>query len=541
MHSQLVPLPTPHDALKWRRFFILSGWFVTIAILIDCIIGHLLIGLGSSQSFVFEQVARLVNGATPYIANADPSPPLIHLLYLVPWLLSQCTGLSTATALYLCTYALLALSLLFCHHLLRTTHFTRHTRCLILAVIALTSLLLSFKHLAFATPSHLMLTFTTPWLLLCSPLIRFAAAPPRLRAGAALFAAFGFALSPAFLLLYLITILIRRNYRAQARMAEHHIILGFFAGYAITIAVFFPNYYSQILPLAWQTYTVSLMPFSVHLSQGLRLLYHFWPLGLGIAASFTFPRPSRNPLGEYLALLLAASFAAYMIGAGEGHAIYPFHALAFTLGSAACCHMLMQCRPPYRGEKLPTFAITLLLAGCIAVLLAYPPVHRAFTDVAAQQRTNHPQDYQLPNDASLYQINRNTSPRSHYLWLSTQTSSLAIKAAERESMGRYDRLWPLPGIVANRKDGKSIEYRNLYQRFVKTITADIIATRPDRIIIDTSPFQRPLPPNFNLTDYLMNDPEFASSMRLYKLAQHINNCTPYQQENCAYDIFYRDI
>jgi len=50
---------------------------------------HLQIGMDNDHLVLMEQAKKLLAGAVPYIDYTDVSPPLIHMIYMLPILLAM--------------------------------------------------------------------------------------------------------------------------------------------------------------------------------------------------------------------------------------------------------------------------------------------------------------------------------------------------------------------------------------------------------------------------------------------------------------------
>ena len=105
-------------------------------------------------------------------------------------------------------------------------------------------------------------------------------------------------------------------------------------------------------------------------------------------------------------------------------------------------------------------------------------------------------------------------------------------------MGRFDYIWPLPGIVALHNHPARFEV--LLRWLAGNIAEDIRRHKPRVIIRDASPRQHKLPPAFNAVEFLSRNPEFATAMQDYTRHETIANCTGPQASNCAYQLFYRN-
>ncbi len=511
----------------WHRTAINIWLAASSAALIASFVAHLLIGLDTDHIDIMDQVARLASGGEPYIAYADINPPLIHLLYLIPYTLSQHTFLPLSNALWFCIYALAALSLTCCRHLLGN-HAPR-IRWAIICAIAVPLIIISFLHQAFGDRDHLMLIFITPWLLLNSPLVTPDSTPRRWRHTAAILAAMGIALKPYFLIFYAATCVTQRPFWQQFRQREHHLIWATIACYAGLILLAFPQYLTESLPLSLNTYHDNAWTPTMRIAAAKEtLIAGFWPIWLGVALSYIFRRPNRTT--TYLLVLTITGLLSYLLNAGWYYTQYPFYAFAFALAFSACAQLLRPGRQAF---------ICLLCAAFLAFratqLILIPAYDRALLDIAFMREYKRPAAMMLAEPTALAQINARIGDNSHYLFLGTNLRALSFKTANRVSVGRYDHLWPITSLVRLRSEDQAT-YKNIWPIFIGGITQDILQQKPDHIIVDVSPQQMPLQDDFNIMAFLMTEPSFAQAMQAYAAPVRISTC-PGSAATCAFDIY----
>ncbi len=531
------PAYSPSNSL-WLKSIKL--WVVVAAIaVVASLYGHFSIGPDTDHIVLLDSSMRLLSGGIPYIDFSDVNAPLIYILYAIPAGIARLTGINAATLLWLFTYGLEAASLTCCYHLLRASGYRTANIIAGLLAIALAHTFISFQHQVFGDRDQLMLTLITPWLLLCSPLVNNGSLPRRTRLATAFLAGLGFALKPLSLLFYLVTIIAQRLQSRPADWRAHGVIAAVFAAYALIIAVFFPAYILEAFPLIWYTYDASSWTFEMRFGSVIAMLSQYWPIMFFSILGTLFPRPNRNKPIIYLFALLATAFLYYLSGPGWYYTQYSIMALCLILGLYATAHMLKSCFV-HTGERVPTILIIFALIASIIWALGIQCYTRALGDIRSQTDTHHPLAVAAPEYKSELILDKHLGSASRFLYLGTGVRALSLQKYQRVSVGRYDNLWPLNGMVALRENPlKTYLYNFVWPIFIKGLTLDITVKTPDRIVVDVSPQQIPLPANFSIIPFLKQDEGFATAMEQYQLKEKINNCGPNTQYGCAFEVYYR--
>lgn len=500
---------------------------------------HFQIGLNNDHLVLMHQAKKLLAGAQPYVDYADVSPPLIHLLYIVPILLSRVLGAPLDSMLYLLVDALIFVGVGLSDAILKYSGAGRIFRAVAASALALALLFMSFIHQPFADREHIMLVLITPWLVLFSPYANKNAIPPRLRFAAAVMAAVGFAIKPYFYVFYLATI-VGQNPRLLLRQREHQIVLGFGAVYTLIVLLFFREYVWGVVPLAMHTYAAIAWPWGSKWNVVTGELFSYVLPSL-IAMGFLWfiePRAPRRGMG-YLCLLLLAAVLSYLVNGGWYYTQYPFIAVALVWLVLVGARLAEACR------HAAVLLLDVLIVGAVFyAIFATPALSRAGWDIAVQRERGHPIENIEIHPPARAKIDAALDAHPRYIYLGTSVFSVNLLKANtpRDEVGRFDILWPLPGLLALGQDAsQQATYAKYRDYFTGALAADLARHAPDMVINDVSPVQRGLPLSYNALGLLKQDARFAGEWQNYRLSEVFDTCSDKVRANCAYEIYLRKV
>lgn len=512
--------------------------------------GHMLIGMNNDHLALMDQVRKLLAGGIPYVDYTDVSPPLIHLIYAIPFCIAQWAALPLHAVLNGFTLALIGAALWLSSRLLAQGGANAGERRAVTVTLGLALLAASFIHQAFADRDHLVMVLAMPWFVLYSPLTRRAAVPVSLRGTAAAMAAVGFAIKPYFYLFHgatlLFTLLRERNARGLLREREQWIVAGFALFYALGVFAFFPHYALTMLPLAWQTYGAISWPLGSKLAViRSELLAHYAAAGLVSTGVLAAARRQGDARLLYLLLLLAAGMLSYLLNGGWFYTQYPFIAAALVLTAAAGAALIDACGKLrcVRWRSAAMLAVYGVLCAAAAPAFLKPAWTRAAIDARVFYTRGHPfSTIELqPGVQQVLEEHLAGHPRFLYLSTNSWSSVLAREWSPREHVGRFHMLWPLPGIVRMQRDPEQAGRAGpLMTYMAESLAADLERHRPDMVAVDTSPYQRGLPPSYDIIGSMREHPRFALAWQGYAPADTVDMCRPPQvNADCAFRIYYR--
>jgi len=504
--------------------------------------GHMQIGLNNDHLVLMDQANKIMSGAIPYVDFTDVSPPLIHIIYMAPVMLSKLLGFKLADSLNLFTLALTGISLYLCDYILKKSRVSVLIRQLAASAVALALLGASFIHQVFADRDHLLMVLAAPWFVLYSPLANRDAVSLRVRIIVAILAAIGFAIKPYSYVFYAATLVFEhrqgKSWRAIIKEPEHWIVVGFAAAYVAMVFAFFPQYPLTMLPLGWKTYGV--LSWDMH--SKLNIVFYDLILkyavvgGLATIALWVAKPEYCGRLFSYMYFLLAAAAVSYLFNGGWYYTQYPFIALALVLAVLAGAKLI-----EIYGHR-PQMALVLAIG--LWQFFVDPAQYRAGWDINLTRDRGHTlSTFEVVEKAqAVIDKELENHPRFMFLGTNIWATNFLKEDSPRQEVGRFYYLWPLPGILdLQDKPARQEDYRKLSAYLSGSITDDLKRHAPDLVINDVSVSQRGLPNSYNVLSFLMKDPEFSEAWKGYALAKKINFCTPQEQGNCAYEIYVKAV
>ncbi len=488
------------------------------------------------------QTKKMLAGAVPYVDFIDINPPLINLLFTLPIFLAHLTDIELYVALNIFGVLMGYLSLFVSAKLLAG----KPNRAGVISSLALALFSLSFLYQLFADREYLMVTLIMPLLIYYSPLVTRDAISPRWRIAAALMAGVGFCLKPYALPIYIAAITYRfitsENPRALWREAEHYLIIATGILYIAIIWIFFREYILSIVLLAGQTYDS--LGWAWHFKQDViieQLIggYGALPLTLCALLAIVIPAFYRRPL-SYLLFLMAGAIGSYALSAGWYYTQYPFVVAAFLLTITAGANLLDSCQHiPNALRKTLTISSVIIGISAVTWSSTIAPIKTQLEwDLALMRDTGRPMLATNMHPPALAKIepHLNAHPRFLFLSFGVWSPNLLDTAGKRESVGRFDYLWPLPGIT--QQENKP-SYEALVKWFSEGIADDIARKKPEIVICDVSPEMYFLPPAYKILELLGTNDQFAKAWENYILTDTVDECSQTTQQNCAYQVYYR--
>ncbi len=488
------------------------------------------------------QTKKMLAGAVPYVDFIDTNPPLINLLFTLPIFLAHVTDMELYVALNIFAVLMGCLSLFVSAKLLAG----KPKRAAIISSLALALFSLSFLYQLFADREYLMVTLITPLLVLYSPLVTRNDIAPRWRTTAALMAGVGFCLKPYALPIYIAAmayrLIISESPRAIWREAEHYLIIAIGVLYIAIVWIFFREYILSIVLLAGKTYDSLGWSWGFKQDVIIKQLiggYGALPISLCALLAIIIPAFYKRTL-SYLLFLMAGAIGSYALSAGWYYTQYPFIVVAFLLTITAGASLLEACQLiPNALRKI--LAISSVLIGITMVMwsVTIAPIKTQLEwDLALMRDTGRPMFATNMSPAALTKIepHLNAHPRFLFLSFGVWSPNLLDAAGKRESVGRFDYLWPLPGIT-QRENTPS--YEALVKWFTEGIADDIARKKPEIVICDISPEMYFLPPAYKILKLLRANDQFAKAWENYILTDTVNECSDTTRQNCAYQIYYR--
>ncbi len=210
------------------------------------------------QAIALYMAGRLLDGANVDVHNwVDANPPLILWISELPVELSRWTGISPQVALELYLAALLALVIPWSMRLARRVEHTGSYAFVwwFAVVLVYGTAVYPWQH--YAQREHILIIMALPYLMMAVGRLEGVAPTPWEAVAAGLLASIGFSLKP-----YDLSIVIAveallayrtRNLRNLIRPEILALVLGGFS-YCVAVAIWTPEYYTKIVPLALSAY-----------------------------------------------------------------------------------------------------------------------------------------------------------------------------------------------------------------------------------------------------------------------------------------------
>jgi hypothetical protein len=362
-------------------------------------------------------------------------------------------------------------------------------------------------------------------------------------------AAVAFAIKPYFYIFYVLTVaftMTQRSWRECLREREHKIIVGFAAAYLFLVLAYFSQYLFTVLPAGLKTYGAIAWSAGDKwkvMSHDLLGNYAMPASIMTLAMLCTFPQFFNLTLA-YLYVLLMAALASYALNYGWYYTQYPFIAIALVTAVVVTSRLIQafaEIKSAFLRWMCWLFVLALISAQMFMVFWK-PMSERAQRDAFLwHERGRTLVTMALPPiaDAKL-DDHLQRHPRFMFFTLNLWSVNLLKDGTPRESVGRFDILWPLPGILQlQHNPQEQSNALKLSQWLIDSVASDIERQKPDMIIHDTSPDKRSLPPKYDIMSFFYTRTRFTQAMLSYELADRFNTCTTSIQSACSFDIYYR--
>ena len=199
--------------------------------------------------FLLEGGKRLLTGGTYVNDMFENNPPLIYYFSIGLNFLAQAFAVSNVLVFKSCIYILIIYSLGACYYLLNSKPIKSGVTSFLLLTLAFCLLILPLCF--FGEREHIMLILTIPYYFLLYQSAAGLQFKPSLKITISFLAALGFAMKPYFLFSLLFSELLfiywQQNWKTLFRL-EVQIIFWTFITYLVSISIFMPDFYSDILP-----------------------------------------------------------------------------------------------------------------------------------------------------------------------------------------------------------------------------------------------------------------------------------------------------
>ena len=318
----MMGLPSPTAAFRWPVLASLGCVLVSIVLRM---VSH----TNGDVSWLLETAERTLGGATPYRDFLEPNPPASILLYVPAIVLAHLSGIRPEAMTDALVFGGMVVSLALCGSILLDATLIDRPRALALCPVACFVLLVLPLH-SFGQREQIVLLAILP--AIASLAARLAGRTPAawtlILAGVG--AGVALSVKPIFglaLLAPLVQLFRDRSWRAVLAAWEMWIAVALAALYALSVAVFYPDYAARIVPLLVSIYIPARIP--------LLELVTSPPVWIFIPLAYTYCRTRSADESIGLALILASlGFEACFFIQGKGFYYHGFPAVA--LATLAC-------------------------------------------------------------------------------------------------------------------------------------------------------------------------------------------------------------
>lgn len=460
------------------------GGFLAVALVF-----HGIVPLPSDVSYFITADGRILDGAVPYVDILETNPPLAFWISLPAVWLARILGLAPHIAYvgYVCLAIAGALGLT--RLVLQSAGETRETASMVLLASAVALTLAPAE--AFGQREHFAALLALPYVAAAAQLAEGRSPRTSLRILAGLLCGVGMAFKPYLLAIPLLVeaflLWERRAWRNLFR-AELLGIVAVLAVYPILVWQFTPQYFTEILPLALQTYGAFQNTFSEII---LRPSVVGFLLFLGIATYFIWHRGAQQR-GEWV-----------WVFAGLG---------GFLCYFAQQKSWTYQLLPAMIFVSVPVILVALRPSGFAARVV----VLICLGTVMLKGQMNFVSDQ---NSRLAYVDDLLAGRKAQRMMALTYDLSLIFPYVETRSIvwaSRFQSFWMLPAVS---RELMPVEQRDaIIARTAEAVTEDLIKWKPDIVIVDRrSDTPRLRGREIEYIAWFSRSPAFARVWSSYKL------------------------
>ena len=462
---------------------------------------------------------RMLDGARLYVDLVEVNPPLIVWLTTAVEAAARLSGAWGPTLYRLLVLTVGALALLACRPLLARAlpdaSLARDASVLLCAY-----LFTAFAGFEFGQREHIALILVLPYVLAAAARGTGGATPRAAALAIGGAAGLGIAMKPYFVPVWLAIegwlacALWRRGAASRGlRRPEHVALLGVGTLYVGTTFLIHPEYLDL---LAWGAplYAGFDARNLVELVASDDVLLVATGSLVGLLAPLA---PRLRPLSRLLGFVTLAFAAAVLLqGKGWGYHWMPARAVALLTLTVAATDVFERMPLPRRAQLRDVLPIATLVA-----VLAAANAQRT-RDAGIMRLAMRGYAYQLP---AMLTLAERHAPSGSVAALSTNLAAAfpLVYLIEGRWGLRYNALWPLPALYDPQPRGRErpFPYRAPTamsapeRRFFTAVVEDLIASRPELLIIDHRPPGRVLA-GFDYLEYFGQDPRFRALLQEYE-------------------------
>ena len=504
---------------------------------------------------ILQETKDFVHGQELYEDIAQPNLPWVHFLYVPVILASDLLGVETEYVYYAYINCFIGISFYLAWRLLSMLQLSATTVRLCLSVMALLIFVLQVRMVLLGDRMHLFFICTLPYFLMNSPAFHSLDISRRMRALTGGFAAIGFFFKPYNILFWLgiqlYLVCMRKRVLAVIFSAENITIYVLFVFYALAMVTLTPAYFSTMMPLNLETYSMYYRPLSEKMPGIFDLSWKFL-LVVGISSyGLKFSGLSKLDKANlaYLFLLAGISIAYIFSASGWHYDYFPLSAVLMIVAILLFAMLIKQHNhTQYENEKKRNDGRLFNALVAISIIMIF------FADKFDALATRI-QFYYERNGASYDSYHLNTEVNRFFeaelkdsrtfVFLSGVVMGAQMnKDYGGENVTSLNPFWPYVGYVkrmnlaTDEKEKASLGWVQDY--ITRKVTEDIEKKTPDTVIIDTSTKLYPQFPDGNdILGFLQQDESFKRAWKHYNYSAEINVCNEERVVACGFISFKR--
>lgn len=443
-----------------------------------------------------------------YTRVVQVNAPFNVMLYAPLAALAACMQISPSVVLHGFTFSASILSVAVLHYALKRHGVSVRERVVWCAAAAFILLVMTPAFEVFGDREHLLFVFALPWMI--QMLLRLLP----LRCTAVLAAA-GFCMRPQDVVLFVILTLAggpERTLLKRLLLPSSLIIAAIMALYALSVILFFPAYFTHMIPVIQLVHGMLQKTVYAHLCMGGIFIV------LALAAMAAFVRAEHWVwYGFYAAILLL-----YLLNSGWQYTLY----LLIVPLTIFC---IMPWCFPLRGHSA-WHGVARIVSVCVLLALTDISAEALKGQIVSTERTGTTiAHHHLPQP--LTRDLRRVAGK-HFILLSTVLWNIDIEPfnGDPQSVFGFDVLWPAVWLFSHQHD----THFSRILHFTTDLFLQAVKDYPNApIIVDTTIKDK------DILGLLKQDPDVKKALDPYILKQVINGCSESAAVACRFEIWQR--
>lgn len=466
--------------------------------------------------WLMEAAKRMLHGGTYTHDFFETNPPLIFFLYLPPIFISSLLHLDIMTSFRGYIFFLSAASLLLCYPWAKRIFSKQNPWMLPLILMALSICYLILPLYELGQRDHLLVILTMPYLFITAYRLENGSVNPLAALMLGLLAGIGFSLKPHFLitplLIELYCMLKQKNIFYWWR--PEVLALGCFMGcYLMAVVIFFPDYFSFIIPFSLRHYYAVIGSSLSSLLLPPLALFCWLPFIL-----FFLTRPQLKTY-KYLSVIFLLALTGFLFSYISQRNTFYYHfipplSLAILLFTLLFTPFLLQ----HRNNKIAfIFILLTAISFFILPILQWHQIYQRWAGHKARVK-------------NLIHFLQTEAPHQPVYFLTTTMvySFPSMYYAKAKHSSRFPFLWMVASL-ANQENKNSALFLKDKMLLIHMICEDFQKNKPALVFIDESQHKPYFSKShFDFLNYFSQDPAFKTEWKNYQYLTTIKQYGVYQ-------------